>query len=401
MASTGPTDRRVALRALLAGLALLACSLLLARGGAALIAGWVGQARMEQLSEGRGRLTAFLAALPKIAGDDTPDVLVVGSSLVQHGFSPDAFDEALRERGVAATSYNVGFPGVNGAVQHALARRIRDAYAAAGRQPLAVAFEFTPFQATKARRRAPELAELALAKESLLTTPEELAQGWLTGPGRASRLAALRALEGIPAMSNAAALEQLLAPEPPSERELLIERLQALNRRRFPEEPWSARTRGEPRWVFEDTAPLYAQWRQLRSQEEVLRADLAWRVETTDLLQLDFDEGLVAEVISAARALRAACARTYVVVAPRNPAWVALSPEARARLGAVLERISREAGVEVIDLGDTQALSPADFLDTTHLAEGHGRTTFSRLLAAELAARLAPAPAPPPLSAPR
>src|SRR2546423_14212218 len=143
-------DRKMAAKTIGLGLLLLTCAILLARGAAHAISAALAPLERERQSEGLGRVRAFVDALPRIAQDPAPKILVVGSSLIEHGFSPAAFDDELRARGVQAKSWNAGIPGTNGQVEHVLALRIVES----GLRPLATLVEFTTFLATVARRPA-------------------------------------------------------------------------------------------------------------------------------------------------------------------------------------------------------------------------------------------------------
>lgn len=401
MTEPSPPSDRVAARTLGIGLVLLLAALGMARGFIALIERTTPPETLAQYTEGAGRLAGFLEALPGIAEREDA-VLVFGSSLIQHGFSPETFEQHLE---APATAYNVGFPGVNPELQALIARKIAGAFERSGRRARLSLVEFTPFQATLARGRASRYQEHAAVKKALLADPLMLAQEAWRSPEGASHVGALWLTGGTSPMVVTSLLEHRVhdapapgwwpgpvPPDPDSERKAWVERIRArlatLERRQVPE--WDPVRRGEVRWVFDETREAYEAWARLRSAPEVLEPDLQWRVETSDLLELRFDEQQVAAFIEAVRALAAVSRETRVVVAPRNPAWNRPTPEGRARLAAVLARIEREAGVPVLDLGESAEFGVGDFIDVTHLNESSGRTKLSRRLAAEVSRQWRP-----------
>ena len=69
-------------------------------------------------------------------------------------------------------------------------------------------------------------------------------------------------------------------------------------------------------------------------------------------------------------------------------AWIQYSPEARARLDAVVGRIRRETGVNFRDYQEIDGITPEMFGDTTHLARYQGDVPFTRFLAERYAPEL-------------
>jgi hypothetical protein len=393
-----PAENRTAAKALAMGLGVLLAALVMARGFIALLERTTSQDTRARLTEGSGRVRDFLGVLPDIAAREDA-VLVFGSSLIQHGFSPEVFEAHLR--GPRVTAYNLGFPGVDPEVQRLLARRVAEAFQRRGHRARLTVVEFTPLQATLARGRASRFRELAQVKQALLATPGELAETALRSPEEASHLAALQALGGTSPLAVTSLLEHQLfdglAPEAMDDgRKALAARLRAgrerAEGRTVPE--WDPVRRGETRLLFDETREDYLAWARMRSAPEVMEEDLAWRVESSDLLELRFDEGKVAAFGEALRTLASVSERTVLLLAPRNGAWVRLTPGGRARLAEVVARLSREAGVPVVDLSEAPGFTTEDFVDVTHLNESSGRPRLSRRLAEVLS------PAAPPLAGP-
>jgi hypothetical protein len=378
------------------GLGLLLAALGLARVSIRYLERSIPSEKRGQAGEGTERLVGFLEALPELARREDA-VLVFGSSLIQHGFSPETFEQHL---GVPVTAYNLGFPGIDPEVQALLARRVADSFGEAGHKARLSLVEFTPLQATVARARSQRFGELASIKKALLVDPPTLARVAWRSPEDASHLGALRLLGGTSPLVVKSLVEKRIfdgptpswwpVPEPPDEameRRAWVDRIHAgraaAERREVPE--WDPVRRGEVRWIFDETREAYAAWARLRTVREVLEPELQWRVESSDLLELHFDEEQVRLFIEAVRALASVSHETRVVLAPRNPAWNRPTPEGRARLAAVLVRIERETGVPVLDLSDSPGFSPEDFIDVTHLNESSGRPKLSRRLAKAMA----------------
>jgi len=401
VSSPSPSSDRIAARTLGVGLVLLLAALGLARGLITLVERGTPPERRHQYSEGTERLVNFLDALPELARRDDA-VLVFGSSLIQHGFSPETFEQHV---GAPVTAYNLGFPGVDPETQALLARRVADTFKATGHKAQLSLVEFTPFQATLARARSANFRELSAIKKALLADPLVLAQVARRSPEEASHLAALRLLGGTsPKVVKSLLEEQLLdspapdwwpVPDPPdtgAERRAWVTRIHqgraAVERRKVPE--WDPVRRGEVRWIFDETREAYLAWARLRSAPEALKPDQEWRIETSDLLELRFDEQQVRFFIEAVRALASVSREARVVLAPRNPAWNQPTPEARARLAAVLALLERETGVPVLNLAESPEFGPEDFIDVTHLNESSGRPKLSRRLAEAVAERWGP-----------
>ncbi|MFL5350265.1 MAG: hypothetical protein ACJ8AT_36280 [Hyalangium sp.] len=396
MPSPSPSSDRIAARTLGVGLVLLVAALGLARGFAALVMHETPPELRGQITEGAGRLEDFLGQLPEISQHDDA-VLVFGSSIIQHGFSPETFEQHL---GTPVTAYNLGFPGVDPEMQALLARKVADTFERSGHKARLSLVEFTPFQATLARGRAPYFREHTDVKRAILAKPLLLAQVARHSPEQASHLGALWLLGGVSPRSVKSILEDRIfdgptpswwpVPEPRdsgSERKAWVERIHAsraaIEHREVPE--WDPVRRGEVRWVFDETREAYLAWARLRSAPELLEADRQWRVDSSDLLELRFDDQQVGAFIEAVRALASVSRETRVVLAPRNRAWNQPTPEGRTRLAAVLARIERETGARVLDLAESPEFGPEDFIDVTHLNESSGRPKLSRRLAEAVA----------------
>ncbi|WP_224365528.1 SGNH/GDSL hydrolase family protein [Hyalangium versicolor] len=392
MTTPSPSNDRIAARTLGVGLVLVLAALGLARGFVSLLVSTSAPELRGQYTEGSIRLSEFLEVLPEISRREDA-VLVFGSSIIQHGFSPEAFEQRL---GAPVTAYNLGFPGVNPLMQALLARKVAQSFEHTGRKARLTLVEFTPFQATLARGKSSWYREQSAVKKALLADPPTLAETARNSPEEASHVGALWLMGGISPLSVTSLLETRIfdepspswwpvpPPEDPSaERKALAARIlstrAAIEHREVPE--WDPVRRGEVRWIFDETREAYLAWARLRSAPELLKADVQWRVNTSDMLELRFDDAQVTGFIEAVRTLASVSQETRVVVGPRNRAWNQPTPEGRARLAAVLARIKRETGVPLLDLSESPDFVPEDFIDVTHFNESHGRPKFSRRLA--------------------
>ncbi|WNG46003.1 SGNH/GDSL hydrolase family protein [Archangium minus] len=387
-----PPGNRIAARALAVGVGVLLAAWAMARGFIVLLERSMDRETQANITEGAERIQDFLQELPALAAREDA-ALVFGSSLIQHGFSPEVFEAHVR--GPRVTAYNLGFPGVDPEVQRLLAHRVAEAFQRSGHRARLTVVEFTPFQATLARGRSAKFSEMANVKRAMLATPGDLVETALRSPEEASHLAALQALGGNSPLAITSMLEhQLFADPAPAdpERQELVARMRAgrerVEQRRV--RAWDPVRRGEARLFFDETREDYLAWVRLRTTPEILEQNLEWRVWTSDLLELHFDERKVAAFAEAVRTLAGVSERTVLLLAPRNRAWVQLTPEGRSRLAEVVARLSRDTGVPVVDLSEALEFTPEDFIDVTHLNESSGRPRLSRRLAEELSP-----PAPP------
>ncbi|MEE8556880.1 MAG: hypothetical protein V3T14_03235, partial [Myxococcota bacterium] len=102
MPSSTFSSRRLALRATIAGLGILLAALGIIRALTE-----VAEAQIPEVF-GVTRIKTAYRALPRIAAAPGPKALFFGSSTVQFGFAPQAFDARLARSGLEITSYNLG-----------------------------------------------------------------------------------------------------------------------------------------------------------------------------------------------------------------------------------------------------------------------------------------------------
>ncbi len=390
--SSSEPQRTVALRAVVAGVALLSAGILFTRCQTYVL-DWL-------LLEDT-RLREAVGLLPEVAATPGPTALVFGSSLVYVGFSPSVFDARLKEHGIDLRSYNLGFGGINPSIQRVLARRVRLAFEEQNRTLALTLVEFTPFQVTEARARAQ-----ARSREQnlmMLATPTDMLNQFLESPERGARTFVVHYLRmGLTAEAmtqlfgvlTTRLLSAVLPSGRPAEPELAPEEVQA--RREMQQagiglamgifkvyggkpDPWDPEFRGELRLIFPETREHAV--RLMRQTPSAIQSDLERRIRCCDIVDLGFDDSLVEDFIATVRELAAISERVEIILLPKNVDWVKNPPEALARQSAVLERIQRETGVPIADFQTLPGYDGSLFRDSTHLTSHEGKPEFSRLLA--------------------
>lgn len=371
-----------------AGLLLLAMSIVLVRLVAA------AAVSREPLAFGptHPRIQEVRERAPAIAARKERAVLAIGSSQLWNGFSPAVVDPALAAGGKPATSYNLGFNGLGPSTARLLLDRLASAYAAQGSRPALVVFEFTPFLATKKSRATGWSDEPNMQ----LGTP-----GSFTTEARTSRTKAIGAaaahylLGGFsPARFKSFGEGEIYGTFSPCGLTRGTSRAaqaaaEALCRdllRVFPGglPAWNEEARGFRALVYPETAESYRAFALSMRDPAILKRDFEWRNNTVDIVDLDVDPGLLAEVIAAVKQARALAPSVFVFAPPVNPAWVRRSEAGRARFLEAAAQIQREAGVPVTDLTEDPAFTAEDFIDTTHLNQLTGAPKLSAMIAERL-----------------
>ena len=376
--------------ALVVGLAVLAVAALAARVFMALV---VREAppTLADYASGSTRVGVFADALPSIAATDGPTGMVFGTSLAFFALSPATFDEELRRRGVEMTTFTAATPMMAPSVERALAERIEGTYAKRGRRLDLALPEFTPHNMTEATARGSEgfrRAELRDLAEVLdASRMRDLA---LQSPDDAAHVLALAALGNQdPNVVNSVLGRMFLMTAEEREAHRRQAGPQAALQRGLsklfggPYPAWNLRARGEPRWLYPETAPAY---RNLvlgfNASKPRHRARL---VATNDADELHIDRRRLDEFIALVRELQSFTDYVVVWLAPRNTDWVRPTPEGLERLNAALAEVHRATDAPIIDLTIMDDIDPSDFIDATHLSEHSGRPKLSKRLADEVA----------------
>ena len=123
------------------------------------------------------------------------------------------------------------------------------------------------------------------------------------------------------------------------------------------------------------------QWAQSARYPGFMENDLFRRVETADILELEFDDEVIEAFVAMVANLRAVSEVVEVILLPRNTDWVTYTPEVQMRLDKVLGHIENTTGVKVRNFQIHPDITPAHFLDTTHLSYYDGIDIFTELLA--------------------
>ena len=346
-----------------------------------------------------GRVLEARAALPRIIAEEEDLVMFFGSSMTQAGFSARVFDRRLAERGVDVKSFNFGFGGLNPLFQDYLARRIREAFEAEGRRLELTLIEFNPFQTTRTRyeRAVPSIDAFV----GMLASPRELREILFEDPTRGVRILNIHFLRDDVSAEMATFYfgDELgfVPPVPESdlpEDEENQKRLREIGERmgeKFDEEypdydgaQWSYEWQGAgtiPSERSEETLQLFRDYYAALTTEKHMTDDLLWRQFSSDVTELDFEEELVEAFIRLVGEFQRISNRVEVVLLPRNTDWIEYTPDVRARLDGVLQRIRDETGVTVRDFQVIDAVANDMFSDTTHLARYQGDISFTNFLA--------------------
>ena len=349
-----------------------------------------------------GRVLQAQAAIPSIAAEEKDLVMVFGSSMVHAGFSPREFDRDTAELGADIKSFNFGFGGLNPMFQDYLTRRIADAFEAEDRRLKLTLIEFNPFQTTITRRQGAVALEDSYI--ALLASPSELFRMLLEDPTRGLRMLEIRYLrDGI----SAEMITTFFWSEPfqrPRESTTLVEEEGAEGRldevvgklneqfeKEYPDYdgsdwyyPWQGggtiKAERSP-----ETLEISEQYYKLTQSDYFMDSDRLQRVQSADILDLNFDPELVEYFIAMVKNFQRVSDRVEVILLPKNTEWINNTPEALARQAAVLEHIRRETGVPVRDFQVIELVTNSMFGDTTHLNRYQGAVTFTRFLAEEYA----------------
>lgn len=355
-----------------------------------------------------GRVVAFIDYLPEVTAEPADKQLVMffGSSMVQAGFEPNVFDAAMQTKGIHSVSYNYGVGNLNPYFQEIVARRIREQFEASGRKIDLALIEFNPFQTTVVRKNAIRFTDEQ--NVAILSSPRELLQETLRSPTRGIRMLTIRYLRQGFSAELFSSLPLFLAQtagdgtEPTAaERDASQESQQlsaafnqqlAKERNDEPVLPWNTATRGgriNKSQYSEETLLALRDYAASRRHPYIMQQDLQRRIDTADILELNFDEELIQAFITTVEHFQIVSDEVVVLLLPRNTDWVTYTPEAQAQLDAAGQRIQEETGVEVRDYQVIDEIGPEHFIDTTHLSSYDGIDIFTEFLADEFADKLA------------
>ncbi len=343
-----------------------------------------------------GRMLGEMRYLPELARPTAEKkVMVFGSSMVQAGFEPNTFDQAMLEREVKVTSFNYGIGNLNPAYQELMTRRIKEAMQSTQQKFALSLVEFTPFQATKTRASFGKFT--ADQNVALLSSFLELADLTLQDPTRGLRLLNIRYLRSgisaelittipqlIPELDEPDSLEFIQARQRAnkarSDYNLLLEE----NHGKQSSAQWQILLRGGRMDKSAHSAELHEKMQAYVSAYQhplIMQSDLDRRVRTADILEMNFHPPLVDAFINMVLNLKAVSALTEVILLPRNTDWVVYSLDSEKRLRETLEYIRTSTGVPIRDFQTHKNINPSHFIDSTHLSTDRGIDVFSKLLA--------------------
>jgi len=390
-----PGQRQIFLRIFLTILIGMAAAMGLVRGFTEAM-GADSQALLGRVLEGQQGLKRLLVE------DEDELVMVYGSSMTDAGFSPRQFDQHIAAMGGDVSAWNFGFGGLNPMFQEFLARRIVDDFNAHDRRLKLLLIEFNPFQTTKTRRNGAKAIEEPYM--SLLLNGEEIFDKVVEDPESGLRIAEIRYLrdgvsaEAITTYFFAEPFQESSADASIEKDAAIEERINELFAAYFPKHEQEFPNFADCDWCYDwkggsalasersaELTAILAEYYSLAQADYRMQLDRLERIETSDIIDLDFDEDLVVAFIEMVRVFKPIADNIEVILLPKNDDWIQNPPEAVQRLQDVIARIERETGVRVRDFQKIDAVSNDMFSDTTHLNGREGREAFTRFLAEEYA----------------
>lgn len=350
-----------------------------------------------------GRVLEAQDGLQRLLVEDQGElVMFYGSSMTEAGFSPRWFDQHIAAMGGQVSSWNFGFGGLNPMFQEFLARRIVDDIKRHDRRLKLLLIEFNPFQTTRTRRNLAKAIEEPYM--SLLLSNGEIVEKIFEDPASGLRIAEIRYLrDGVSAeaITTYFLAEPFQAPTAAAdigfeEDEAVSARVGEIFDQYFPMFEAEFPEFADCDWCYawkggqalrDERSPelnaLIAEYYALAQDDYRMATDRQERIDTADIINLDFDEDLVEAFIELVRVFKPVADNIEVVMLPKNDDWIQNPPEALQGLQDVVTRIERETGVRVRDFQKIDAISNEMFSDTTHLNGLDGRETFTRFLAEE------------------
>lgn len=343
------------------------------------------------------RIQASAEALPaalQVAENDTSKIVyVLGSSLVEFGFSPEVFDQKLKETGVDVHSYNFGYGNADPSIHYLFAKKLVKTFANEADRIDLVVFEFAPFQATLAREKNSK--KLDQVVEAVFSDGDDLLALALKKPQEAIEFFNLKYIRnGVPAD----AVTALFGKSIPTENRIAIKDpeqppVSALAIQLFQHFVGMRSQKGHPgEWFVEDRGGLPvdvgSEVRELASRvttrlqnPQRMEASRQDRLNCCDIENLEFSEALVAQFIAAIKEAQKVSKRVDVLMMPRNQDVIHLTEAGRQHLRDTVLRIKQETGVTIVDFSDSPAYPRESFFDSDHLTLFGGRLQFSRELA--------------------
>jgi hypothetical protein len=342
------------------------------------------------------RVAQAREALPTIVNEEKPQVMVFGSSMVEAGFAPRLFDQQAKAQGKDIKSYNFGFGGLNPYFQDMLSARISQVYQQNDKRLKLAIIEFNPFQTTQTRwNRAKALVDSYI---TVLGTDDEL---WQVAKQDLTRGMLMYNIKYIRQQLSAEMITSFFGKEMfPSKRATRVKDTVENDAKR-------KELRSQVRETFEADYPdyhgkrwylawqgggtiaaerpnasveLYGEYMKLMQTDARMTNYRQRRVETADVLDLNFEPLLVESFIGIIENFKQFSDKVEVIMLPRNTKWINYSPEARARLDKTIAQIEAATGVSIRDHQEIKETNPQMFRDATHLARYTGDVVYTRYL---------------------
>ena len=335
------------------------------------------------------------AALSLPADDKRKVVYVLGSSLIEFGFSPDIFDQEMKRKGEDVVSYNFGYGNADPSIHKRFTHRLEEDFAGQGKKIDLLVFEFSPFQAT--RRRAMLTGQLNNAAHAVLGDWQDFWQVAKHDHDKAVSLINTRYLRnGVPAeaITNLLAIPirnagRLEAKVKDSDKEPLDQLGWQLYHQLMKEWPqahppggWYKENRGGlPPTASPEAMALAARVMQRMQNPDRMQASREQRRECCDVENLEFDPKMIEDLIVAIKQAQKVSKRVDLLLMPRNQDVIKLTPQGLRNLHEVVKHIQAETGVRLVDFSESPYYHVDQFFDADHLSLFKGRTRLSKQLA--------------------
>ena len=337
---------------------------------------------------------ALPAALSLPADDPRKVVYVLGSSLIEFGFSPDVFDKTLAGSGVDAVSYNFGYGNADPSIHQRFAHRLREDFSENPDKIDLVVYEFSPFQATE--RRAQLTGQLDHAAHAVIDDWRDFLALAPHDHEEAIALFNTRYIRnGVPAeavtnlmslpIRNASRLEAKVIDEEGEPLDQLGWGLYHTLMNEWPQANppggWYVEDRGGfPATASDEALMLSAKVMKRMQHPDRMAASRQQRIDCCDMLDLNIDDQMLGRFIDAIKQAQKVSKRVDLLLMPRNEDIIQLSEAGRQNLAAAVARIQQETGVQVVDFTES-GYKVSDYFDADHLTLFAGRKKFSEQLA--------------------
>lgn len=345
------------------------------------------------------RIAQSAAALPaalSLPADDSREVVyVLGSSLIEFGFSPEVFDQALSEQGVEAISYNFGYGNADPSIHQKFAHRLHKVFSQHPDVIDLVVFEFAPFQATE--RRAQLTGQLDHAATAVINDWRDFLALATTDYEEALALFNTRYLRnGVPAeaitnllslpIRNAGRLNAKVIDEEGEPLDQLAWQLYHQLMEEWPQAHppggWFEQNRGGlPPSASDEALMLSKKVMQRMQHPDRMAASRQQRIDCCDMEDLNIDPLMLERFIDAIQQAQKVSKRVDLLLMPRNSDVIHLSERGKENLRNAIAKIQAQTGVNLVDFSGRLGYGVNMFFDADHLSLFEGRRHFTRELA--------------------